>query len=151
MYHESVASCDDHIFISRFTCGLKTGECPSPSENSVSFSFYSDDSKEPLVILFTFVGLHLSSLGAGIAQWCCLDDRGVRVPEGVGSFSLHHHVQTGSGAHSASYPMGTRALSLGIQRPGREADHTPTSSAEVKNAWSYTSTPPISLHDVVLS
>jgi len=26
--------------------------------------------------------------------------------------------------------------------PGNEADHSPPSSAEVKNAWSYTSTPP---------
>jgi hypothetical protein len=32
-------------------------------------------------------------------------------------------------------------LSLGIKRPGREADHSPPSSAEVKNTWSYTSTP----------
>jgi hypothetical protein len=30
---------------------------------------------------------------------------------------------------------------LGVKRPGREADHSPPSSAEVKNAWSYTSTP----------
>jgi hypothetical protein len=29
------------------------------------------------------------------------------------------------------------ALSLGVKRPEREADHSPTSSAEVKNAWSY--------------
>jgi hypothetical protein len=43
------------------------------------------------------------------------------------------------------------ALSLGVKRPGREADHSPLSSAEVKNAWSYTSTPPISLHGAVLS
>jgi hypothetical protein len=43
------------------------------------------------------------------------------------------------------------ALSLGVKRPGREADHSPPSSAEVKNAWSYTSTPPIRLHGVVLS
>jgi hypothetical protein len=27
---------------------------------------------------------------------------------GAGNFSFHHHVQTGSGAHPASYPMGTR-------------------------------------------
>jgi hypothetical protein len=33
------------------------------------------------------------------------------------------------------------AVSLGVKRPGREADHSPPSSAEVKNAWSYTSTP----------
>jgi hypothetical protein len=28
-----------------------------------------------------------------------------------------------------------------IKRPGREADHSPPSSAKIKNAWSYTSTP----------
>jgi hypothetical protein len=43
------------------------------------------------------------------------------------------------------------ALSLEVKRPGRGADHSPPSSAEVNNAWSYTSTSPISLHGVVLS
>jgi hypothetical protein len=43
------------------------------------------------------------------------------------------------------------ALSLGVKQPGREADHSPPSSAEVMNAWSYTSTPPIRLKGVVLS
>jgi hypothetical protein len=64
-------------------------------------------------------------------------------PAGAGNFSLHHRVQNGSGAHPASYPMGTGggALSLGVKRPGREADHSPPSSSDVKNAWSYTSTP----------
>jgi hypothetical protein len=33
------------------------------------------------------------------------------------------------------------ALSLGVKRPGLEAVHSLPSSAEVKNAWSYTSTP----------
>jgi hypothetical protein len=42
------------------------------------------------------------------------------------------------------------ALSLGVKRPGREAHHSPPFSAEVKNAWSYTSTSPIRLHGVVL-
>jgi hypothetical protein len=32
-------------------------------------------------------------------------------------------------------------LSLGVKRPGRKADHSPPCSVEVKNAWSYTSTP----------
>jgi hypothetical protein len=31
----------------------------------------------------------------------------VRFPAGAGNFSLHHRVQNGSGAHPASYPMGT--------------------------------------------
>jgi hypothetical protein len=48
-------------------------------------------------------------------------------------FSPHHRVQTGSGAHPASYPIGTRgSLSLGVKRPGREADHSLPSSAVVK-------------------
>jgi hypothetical protein len=34
------------------------------------------------------------------------------------------------------------ALPLKVKRPGNEADHSPPSSAEVKNAWSYTSTLP---------
>jgi hypothetical protein len=34
------------------------------------------------------------------------------------------------------------AVSPDVKRPRREADHSPASTAEVKNAWSYTSTPP---------
>jgi hypothetical protein len=39
-----------------------------------------------------------------------LDDQGSRVRflVGAGNFSLHHCVQNGSGAHPASYPVGTR-------------------------------------------
>jgi hypothetical protein len=46
----------------------------------------------------------------GIALGYELDDRGSRVsfPAGDGNFSPHHRVQNGSGAHPASYPMGTR-------------------------------------------
>jgi hypothetical protein len=65
----------------------------------------------------------------------------VRFPAGAGDFSLHHRNQIGSGAHSASYPMGTRGSFSGVKRPGREADHSPPSSAEVKNAYRYTFTP----------
>jgi len=43
------------------------------------------------------------------------------------------------------------ALSLGVKLPGLETDHSPPCTAEVKNAWSYTSTPPIRLHVMVLS
>jgi len=34
------------------------------------------------------------------------------------------------------------ALTPGIKRPGREADHPPPSNPGVTNVWSYTSTPP---------
>jgi len=47
--------------------------------------------------------------------------------------------------------MNLRVLSMGVKRAEREADRSPQSGAEVKHAWSYTSTPPIRLHGVVLS
>jgi hypothetical protein len=56
----------------------------------------------------------------------------IRFPAGAENFSLHHRVQNGPEVHSTSYPMGTRALSLRVKRLGREADHSPPSSAEVK-------------------
>jgi hypothetical protein len=37
--------------------------------------------------------------------------------------------------------MGTRGFFLGIKRSGREANHSPPSSAEINNAWKCTSTP----------
>jgi hypothetical protein len=82
-----------------------------------------------------------------------MDDRRSKVgfQAGGGNFSLHYQLHTGSGAHPASYPMGTGDFSSGAKRPGREAYHSPPSSAKVKNAWSYTSTPPVSSHGVMLS
>jgi hypothetical protein len=72
-----------------------------------------------------------SSVGLAADYW--LDGRvfGARVPVGQ-EFSPFQVVQTGSGAHLASYPMGARGSFLGIKLPGREADHSPI-SAEVKN------------------
>jgi len=43
------------------------------------------------------------------------------------------------------------SLSLGVEQLGHEADYSPPCSAEVKNSWSYTFTPPVHLHGVVLS
>jgi hypothetical protein len=55
-----------------------------------------------------------------IVLGCGLDDRGsrVRLPAGAGHFSLHHHVQNGSGAHPASYPLGTRGSFPGGKATG---------------------------------
>jgi hypothetical protein len=56
----------------------------------------------------------------GIAMGYGLDDRGsgVRFPAEAGNFSLHHRVQNGSGAHPASYPMGTRGSFPGDKAAG---------------------------------
>jgi hypothetical protein len=88
---------------------------------------------------------------SGIALCYGLEDRGVRVPAGAGNFSLHHRVQTDSGAHPASYPTVTGGSFSRGKAAGRETDHSPPSGAEVKNAWSCTSTSTIRLHGVVLS
>jgi hypothetical protein len=52
-------------------------------------------------------------------------------------FSLCHNTQTESEPDPASHPVGTEALSPGVKRPGHEADHSPVSSGEVKNASNY--------------
>jgi hypothetical protein len=48
--------------------------------------------------------------------------------------------QTSSVVHPASYKTGTGALSVGLKRPGREADYLAPSNAEIMNV--YTSTSP---------
>jgi hypothetical protein len=47
--------------------------------------------------------------------------------------SILHNFQTGSGTHSASYPMGMGGYS-GVKQPEPDGNHQPPSSAEVKNA-----------------
>ena len=54
---------------------------------------------------------------------------GDRIPVEARFFAL---VQTGPGAHPASYTMGTGSLSRGAKRPGRGVNHLLPSSTEVK-------------------
>jgi hypothetical protein len=87
---------------------------------------------------FTKMCRHIPILGAAVAQaiyyltegWTI----GVRSPTGTEHSSSSSCVQTGSGAHPASYPMGTGGSFRGGKvRPGRDADHSLPSSAEVKD------------------
>jgi hypothetical protein len=58
---------------------------------------------------------------------------GVRSPTEAEDFSSSLCIQTGSGAHPSSCPMGTGGpFPGGKARPGRDTDHSPPSSAEVK-------------------
>jgi hypothetical protein len=66
----------------------------------------------------------------------CLTDwtTGVRSQVETKDFSCSFCVQTSSEAHPASRPMGTGdPFRRAKARPGRNADHSPPSSAEVKN------------------
>jgi hypothetical protein len=59
-------------------------------------------------------------ISVGVALGYGLDDRGsrVRFPAGAGNFSLHHRVQNSSGAHPASYPMGSMGSFPGDKAAG---------------------------------
>jgi hypothetical protein len=77
----------------------------------------------------------------GIALGYGLDNRGSGFPitAGAGNFPLSHRVQNGSGAHPASYPMGTRGSFPGGKAAGSWSWHLHLLSRS-RNEWSYTST-----------
>jgi hypothetical protein len=79
----------------------------------------------------------------GIATGYGLDDLGVgvRVPVGSIIFPGRRRPNLLWGPPSL-LSNGYRGLSPGVKRPGRESDHSPPTSAEVKKTWVYTSTPP---------
>jgi hypothetical protein len=77
-----------------------------------------------------------------------LDGPGFETRQNARDFSLPQDILTGSGAHLTFYLPGAVAFALGVNRPVREADHSVPSSAEIKNEWSYTPTPPTCLHGV---
>jgi hypothetical protein len=81
--------------------------------------------RSPIYVIISLSSIHARSRGSavGIAMGYGLDGRG---------FPLLHSVQTVSGAHRASYPVGT-GICPGVKRPGREANYSPPSGIEVKN------------------
>jgi hypothetical protein len=88
------------------------------------------------ILVFWVVGLTPCGHTVSPKRWYLLYLRVevLRSPTGAEDFSSSLYVQTGSGAHPASYPMGTGgSFPGGKGRPGRDADHSPPSSAEVKN------------------
>ena len=73
---------------------------------------------------------------------------GIPILAAVRDFSLHQNVQTGAEGPSKllySWCWGTFQV---VKRSGREVDRPSPASAELKNEWSYASTPPIRLHVV---
>jgi hypothetical protein len=82
-------------------------------------------------MVLIFKRIRLSSVS--IVSDYRLDDRGLITDRGK-EFSSSLCVRTSSGANPASYPMGTGGpLSGAKARPGRDADPSPQSNAEVKN------------------
>jgi hypothetical protein len=80
-----------------------------------------------------------------------LNDRGFESRQGLGIFLFTNALRPALGITQPPIQRVPGDLSLEVKRLGREADHSPPFSAEIKNAWRYTSTPPKHLHGVVLS
>jgi hypothetical protein len=77
-----------------------------------------------------------SGSSGSIVSGYWLDERAIEVrsPAEARGFSSSFCVQTGSGAHPVSCRMNTGGPFPGAKaRPGRDADHSPPSSAEVEN------------------
>jgi hypothetical protein len=103
---------------------------PSPAAGRLQNIFYLAAGLE-----LRNAGKSGSSCNSVVYCYCYgLNDRGsrVRFPAGAGNFSLHHHIQNGSGAHQSPIQWVPGAISLGVNRSEREADHSPPSNAEVK-------------------
>jgi hypothetical protein len=111
-----------------------------------------------LLIYFDIVTIYIpvdqKENGTRIAKRCCfpgqlsgraldygLDDRGFESRQGLGIFLLTTASRSALGPTQPPIQWITGALSLGVKRLGHAADHSPPSSPEVKNVWSYTSTP----------
>jgi hypothetical protein len=80
-----------------------------------------------------------------------LDDLGFESRQGVGLYLFTTQSRPALGPNQPPIQWVPEALFLGVKRTGRVADHSPPSSAEVKNVWSYTFTPPIGLQGMVFS
>jgi hypothetical protein len=87
-------------------------------EKLLPHALYSSAFKMIIQTFLSYAGGGIAqSLSVGIAMDYGLDGRGigVRVPVEE-NFSPFHVVQTGSGAHPASYPMGTGGKAAGVKR-----------------------------------
>jgi hypothetical protein len=86
---------------------------------------------------------------AGIAQWYSGELRagwwGFESRQGLGIFLFSTASRMVLGPIQPPIQKVPGNFSLGTKRPGREAGHSPPSNAEVKNVWSYISTPPYAL------
>jgi hypothetical protein len=80
-----------------------------------------------------------------------LDDRWFESRQGLGIFLFTTAPRTALGPTQPPITRVRGARSVGVKRPGRKAYHSLPSSADVKNALSYTSTAQRCLHGVVLS
>jgi hypothetical protein len=114
------------VLCSRYVMGGGAWSCDATIRCRPSFRPLSCKKLDKIRCLWT----HSSSWRAGIAQsvwWRATDwTAGVRLH--VWDFSLIHSISTGSGSTQPLIQWVPR-----VKQPVREADHTPPSTAEIKN------------------
>jgi hypothetical protein len=80
-----------------------------------------------------------SDSSVGIATGYGLDDQGGGSSSPGRVKNFHFSIASRPALGSTQPPL---KWVPGVKREGREADHSPPTSAEVKKMWIYTSTPP---------
>jgi hypothetical protein len=78
----------------------------------------------------------LSNSVVGIASRYGLDGLGFKSRWKREVFSSPETVHMVPGAHPAFSAVDTVVFSPGVKRPGRDVDHSPPPSAEIKHEWS---------------
>jgi len=116
-----------------------SGQLHAPAVSSPTLIKCSSFASPPyFIITFPYLGVsfphfHPNTPSYGLDCWLTLPGGG----DG-GSFSPPPHgVQSGPAAYVASQKIGTWAPSPGVNWQQRDADHTPPSSADAKNALSF--------------
>jgi hypothetical protein len=104
-------------------------------------------------IIYMHVTKKSRDSSVGIALCYGLDDRGsrVRFPTGAGIFLFTSASRTALGPTQLPIQWVIWALSLRVKRPGRETDHSPLSSTEVKEYVKLYFHSPIRIYGMVLS
>jgi hypothetical protein len=100
-------------------------------------------SASSLIKLRTWSGIAQSVEWRAMGWWI-----GVGFPAGVGILLSNITSRSGLGILNIQF-SGNWGLSPGVKQLECEAHHSPPASAQVKNVWSFTSTPPTHLHGVV--
>jgi hypothetical protein len=95
----------------------------------------------PFLSLFFSLWIREPEYLSDTARGYRLDDRGFESRQRVGIFLFTTVSITVLGPTQPCIQRVPGALSLGVKRKEREFEYSPPSTAEVKNAWSYNSTP----------
>jgi hypothetical protein len=114
-------------------CFVKTFHYKNAISNNLNLSIVIDRRFSSASRVVSQYSVWLRAARPG--DWGSIPGRGKRI------FSCSLYVQSSSGANPASYTMGTGGggpFPGAKARPGRDADHSPPSSAKIKNR-SYTS------------